>query len=230
MSRAIITICFIILTAFVCQTTQAAENKFFYSDGNIMPGEQWENVLVYNNGTTVNMSGGTVDGIGTHNASTLNISGGNASTVEALDFSTINVTGGNIYGLMSRNNGIITLSGDAYVGSLVAYDFGTILINSGLIDFLSAAGNGKINLYGGKINDSLSVGESTIVNIYGNDLVKIQTGGRFGFGYVHGFWHGSEEFTIDLTGSDTYSHINLVPEPMSLLLFGCSAIILRRKR
>jgi hypothetical protein len=247
MRRAILTICFMVL--IFSSSAIAAENKYFYSSGQILTGEQWENVYVYNDSTVVDMLGGTIvngifsynastvniidghlDGIASHNASTVNITGGQAYNVQPQDFSTINVTGGNVSGLMSWDNSTITLSGDANVHSLSINNYGTLLVNSGLISFLGAGGNGTVNLFGGKITDYLDADDGSIVNIHGNNLTKFQTGGKFGFGYVHGFWSDKEEFIITLSSSEAYTHINLIPEPASVLLFGFGAVALRRKR
>jgi len=229
MRRAIITICFITLLASICQKTQAAQNKFFYSDGNIMPGEQWENVYVYNVGTTVNMLGGNVDGIASFNASTVNISGGYASGVNALDFSTVNVTGGYVSGLDAYDNGTITFSGNASAHSVVAFDSGNIIMTGGTTDYLVGGYSVTIDLYGGTISDLLSVGDLATANIFGYNLSKVPTGGTYGYGQVSGYWENGESFSINLYNPEAYSHIKLIPEPCSLMLLGFGVLALIRK-
>jgi hypothetical protein len=178
------------------------------------------------------MLGGLVDGLGSFDNSTVNIKGGHAYNVETWGNGKINVSGGTVDGLSARINGTITISENASTISVHAFDFGKVIMTGGTAYYLGAGENGIVDLFGGEIIDSLSAGGSSLVNIYGNYLTKFQTGGKYNFGYVHGFWFDSDstEFTIDLSGSETYSRINLIPEPASLLLFGFGALVLRRKR
>ena len=58
MRRVILTIAFTVL--IVSGLTKAAD-KYFYSSGQILPGETWDSVFVYNDGTTIDMTGGLID-------------------------------------------------------------------------------------------------------------------------------------------------------------------------
>ena len=50
------------------QLQAVTENKTFTSSGQILPGEEWNNVYIYNDDTVVDMLGGGADGIGTYDA------------------------------------------------------------------------------------------------------------------------------------------------------------------
>ena len=87
----------------------AVENKDFYSDGNIMPGEQWNIVNIYDTPpdyTTVDMSGGLVDNLIPHNYSIFNMTDGKIFTLIAFDNSTNNLSGGSIYTLDARGESV----------------------------------------------------------------------------------------------------------------------------
>ena len=205
-------------------------DKIFTSSGQIIDGEEWNNVYIYNDDTIVDMLGGDVDGIGTYDASTVNVSGGHVNTLATLEFSTANVSDGFVYGLIASDHSIVNLFGNADLFAPLVRNFGTLNMTGGTVDHLGAIDSGIINLYGGIISDRLISSDSSVVNIYGYDLLKTNTGGKYDYGQVSGFWADGTSFTIDLNGFETYSHINLIPEPYSLILLGLGGLILRRRR
>jgi hypothetical protein len=198
----------IILTA--CGMGVAAEDKTFTSSGQIVDGEEWNNVSIYNDDTIVDMLGGLVDRMDVYDASTLNVTGGYVSTLRASQFSNVNVSGGYVRGPRASDHASVNFSGNASAVSLSADNFGKVNMTGGTADYLGARDSGTINLYGGSITDSLGAWESGVINIFGYDLVKSNSGGRYGYGQVFGFWSDGTEFTIDLNGADTYWRINLI--------------------
>ncbi|MHC4068397.1 MAG: hypothetical protein ACYS18_04215 [Planctomycetota bacterium] len=200
-----------VILCFSAFELTAMEDKIFTSSGQILPGEEWGNVYIYNDDTIVDMLGGLVDGIATYDASTVNVTGGHINTFVALEFSTANLSGGYVYGLDVWDHATADFINNASVFAPRSCDFGTINTVSGIVDHIGAIDSGMLNLYGGVISNYLVALDSSVVNIFGNDLVKTSTGGHYGYGQVYGSWSDGITFTIDLNGSETYSHINLIP-------------------
>jgi len=231
MKTKIITI--LALAQILCFTASellALEDKIFTSSGQILDGEEWNNVHIYNDDTIVDMLGGLVDGIGTYDISTINITGGHVNTLVTLEFSTANVSGGVVAGLYAWDYSTVSVFDTGSVFSLSARgDFGVVNIYGGSAAFVDAYESGTVNLYGGDVSEYLSAPDG-IINIFGYDLSKTSTGGNYGYGFVTGYWIDGTSFSIDLLSPETYSNINLIPEPASLLLlvFGC--FLLKRKK
>jgi hypothetical protein len=100
-------------------------------------------------------------------------------------------------------------------------------MTGGTTEYVAAGYSGTMNLYGGLVTDSLNAWDSATVNIFGYDLVKTNSGGTYGYGQVYGYWLDDTPFTIELSTAETYSHINLIPEPSSLLLLALGSLISR---
>jgi hypothetical protein len=208
-----------------------AQAVTFTGDANIQAGNNWTNVYIYDtppNHTTVTMTGGTVsDSMGIYNASTLNMSGGNVGGLGAVENSTVNISGGSVGGLELYDNATATISQNASIGVAGVGDSSVFNVNGGTITELAAGDNSILNLRGGIITDLLRAYPSAIVNIFGYNLSKTDSGGRFGYGQITGYWLNDSQFTINLSDTDTYSRINLIPEPATLLLLGVGAFLLR---
>jgi len=226
MRNAIITMMVVLLPA---AGASAYPDKYFYSSGQILPGEHWNNVYIYNDDTVVDMLGGGADGIGTYDASTVNILGGYVSTLSTLDLSTANVSGGYVYILGAMGQSTATFSGLAAGMSFGVEDSATLNVTGGMVDAVGAMEQGTLNLRGGVVSDCLGARDLSTVNIFGYNLAKAPTGGTYGYGVVSGYWWDETPFTINLNGSETYSRINLIPEPATLLLLAFGAFALRRK-
>jgi hypothetical protein len=207
------------------------EDKIFTSSGQILPGEEWNSVYVYNDDTVVDMLGGFVEGLGTYDASTVNVTAGEINTLDATDFSTANVSGGDVLSLWAFDSATARLSGTATCFNIGARgSFGVLNMSGGSTEYLGTIESGTLNLYGGVVTDSLGAWDTATINIFGYDLLLTSSGGSYGYGQVSGFWLDHTPFTINLNGEETYTHINLIPEPASLLLLGLGAAFLRRKR
>jgi len=55
--------------------------------------------------------------------------------------------------------------------------------------------------------------------------------GNYGYGFVNGEWEDHTHFSIDLSGSDTYSRVILheIPEPATLLLLALGGLLSRNR-
>jgi len=220
----------VVLIVFLSPVTFAADNKDFYESGQIVAGEVWNMVNIYNDDTVVDMSGGMCDQIWTYHLSTLNITGGQAQ-VWAQDHSVINISDGTISNsAYAYLNSTINYSGSAFGHNLGAFDSGKVYMTGGTIENIGSSDLGIVNLYGGTISDSLFASGSAVINMFGYDLVKSYSGGNYDNGWVSGFWSDDIAFNIDLYGSETYSHINLIPEPFTIWLLGLGCLRFMRKR
>jgi hypothetical protein len=205
----------------------------FTSDGTIQAGDEWMNAYIYDTPpehTTVTMTGGSVlDHMGVRNASTLNMSGGNVGGMGASEFATVNISGGSIGALSIYNNATATISQNADIYVATALWSGIINMNGGIITTLNAMENSTLNLRGGSITDDLNANSFlATINVFGYNLAKTNIGGTYGVGQITGFWQDDLPFTINLSGSDTYSRVNLIPEPTTFLLFGIGTFLLRK--
>lgn len=223
-----------VLLAFLCLPLCAnAASITFYNDGIIQAGDSWGNVYIHDTPpahTTVTMTGGSVnDSMSVYDASIFNMSAGHVVEVQAHNSSTINISGGSISGLLLYNNANATISQNANIYSAAAYS-GIINMNGGTISCLAAVGGSPVvNLRGGAITDYLGADSFALVNVFGYNLAKTDLGGKFGYGQVSGFWQDGLAFAINLGGPEAYSHINLVPEPATLLLISIGGLLLRKK-
>lgn len=217
---------------FVGAVGYGAGDKDFYSDGVIEDGDEYWNVGVYDTPpehTTVDMTGGWVDSMATFDESTVNISGGEVWSIYAAEYSTVNVLGGSVLGLESWDNSLVHILNGAEVDGSRVRGSGTLNMTGGTVDHLGAIESGTINLYGGTILDRLYVTDPGTVYVFGYDLVKTPSGGTYGYGQVYGFWSNGLGFLINLNGEDTYTRVNLIPEPGTLLLFGVASLFVRRR-
>ena len=208
----------------------ALPDKTFTSSGQILPGEEWNSVYIYNDDTIVDMLGGFAEGIGTYDASTVNIIGGHVNTLDATEFSTANVSGGEVYGLWAEDSGTVKLFPNGTVFSLGASGSGTTYMTGGTTEYARAGDSSLMHLYGGAISNYLNAWDSATVNIYGYDFNYDPTAGAWNGGQLTGFWLDHAPFTIDLYDAQTYSHITLIPEPNTLIVLALGALFLTRKK
>jgi hypothetical protein len=204
-------------------------DKIFTSSGYIFPGEVWNTVKIYNDDTVVTMLGGMADFISTYDRSTLNAIYGEAG-VGAFDYSVINIYGGTHWTAYASGHGIVNFSGDAVSQSLATSGFGIVNMIGGSVEDLHAGGSGTFNLYGGIITDSLNAWDSSQVNVFSYGLSKTASGGFYGYGKAYGFWNNGSPFTIDFSTPETYSHVNLIPEPTTFAILSIGRLLLRKRK
>ena len=215
---------------FAAANVQAV-NKAFTESGQIVDGEVWDEVWIYGNDTVVDMLGGSVlDHISSYDFSTLNMTGGDSLGVYAFDNSIANISSGILYSIGAQDYATVNFSSNAETKGIGAQSFGTVNVTGGAVEHVGASESGTVNLYGGIITDYLGASDFAIVNIYGYGFHYDTLAGNLDGGQLTGFWLDETTFTIDLYGIETYSHINLIPEPNSLLLLLFGSFLLRRNR
>lgn len=225
-----------------------ADNKIFTESGQIVDGDIWVMVDIYNDDTVVDMTGGMCDFVKTHDRGTFNMTGGNADG-GAYDNSAMNLIGGTFNSFLADDYGTINLSGFAEGRSLYSRNHGTINITGGILEGVGAVDASTVNvysgsnmgilavtesaiahLYGGLVSDYLGADDDSVIKVYGYNLHKISTGGTYGHGQVFGNWLDDTPFKIDIYDTETYSHIILVPEPSMMALFAIGSMLLKKSR
>ncbi len=191
----------------------------------ISEGDNYENVNVYNDGSLIDMVGGTItDSIRLEDSSTLNMSGGTIGTVYNGNNATVCISNGTISKEIN-SEGTLLISG----GIVDAWGFyinkGTTTITGGNISvdytkFYSDA----INIKGGNIDFGIVTGFGAVINIYGYDLICENEYDNF---IISGYLLDGNPFEMTYSGGET--EINLLPEPATLSLFGLGSIFLKRK-
>jgi hypothetical protein len=139
------------------------------------------------------------------------------------------INDGDLYGEIWMHNDctLDILGGDIF--RLAAYDTTVTDWYDGVMDVLWARGDSIINIYGGGIT-LLSAIDSSIVNLYAYDVIHTYTGGIYDEGQVMGkYLLDDTAFCFDLPNSGTFSHINVIPEPTTLVLLGLGFLALRKR-
>ena len=188
-------------------------NIDFYSDGNVMPGEIWNVVSIYDtptSHTTVNMLGGRIDVLRTFNSSTFNMSSGETYTMITWDNSISNLSGGSIYTLDTVGNSIVNLSDSVNINAISATDLSEININGGSVGGFDAYNNSKINIYSGVITSRIASKDNSVINIFGGDIREVI--------------YAINESSLIFHGNSFYVNGNLMQYGQSARLYGISGI------
>lgn len=161
---------------------------------------------------------------------TLDVLGGTVGTLADYDDTLSNIFGGEILEMWMSNNATANIFGGE-IFKLETLDFSVANIFDGGLNDLTARNNSSVNIYGG---DFLRLGayEDSFIYLYAYDVVYHETGGG-----SHGddpwlegrYYSDNNPFSFDLWGEEVYSHITIVPEPATILLFGLGASLLRRR-
>lgn len=175
-----------------------------YSEGE----ETW--VYMYND-ASADIIGGIIHEFYMYNNAEADITGGHISVVLGQDTSNVNIYAGSDISLLRPN------------------DSSTSNVYDGTVDYLFALGYSNTNIYGG-IFDEIAAEDFSSVNLYVENYDWNPTGGARDGGLLTGIWLGSDEsFNIDLVSEDTINHLNFIPEPTTLFLFGVGGLIVLKR-
>ena len=138
---------------------------------------------------------------------------------------------GEVYGESSIYNDVRL---DIYGGDIAyLWTFNDTITNwyEGEMGYFVTHDNSIANILGGKILIGLGADGDSQINLYAYDIQHHLTGGHWDTGWVEGRYYVTDNyFSFDLWGQDTYSHINIVPEPTSALLLALGVLFLIRKK
>jgi hypothetical protein len=114
------------------------------------------------------------------------------------------------------------------IGYVWAFDNTITNWYDGEMTYLVTNDNSIANIYGGDLLGGLAAVDSSTINLYAHDIVITDTGGHWDIGQVIGTYNlNNEDFIFDLWGSDTYTHINIIPEPATLIFLSFGGCLFR---
>ena len=117
------------------------------------------------------------------------------------------------------------IGGDVY--KLEIYDLTAFDMLGGEMDLLYVHDDTTINIYSGTLS-ALGATENASVDLYAYDVIHHPTGGHFDRGWLEGNYLLNDlYFTFDLNHLDTFSHINVVPEPTTVFLLALGGLLSR---
>jgi hypothetical protein len=140
------------------------------------------------------------------------------------------INDGDVYGEIWMYNDctLDIFGGDIY--RLAAYDTTITDWYNGEMDVLWVNDESIVNIYGGTLSELAAI-EDGQINLCAYDIVHTTTGGHYGIGQVMGYYYSdSSYFSFDLGNLETYSHINIIPEPATLLIMTFGGLFLRKNR
>jgi len=124
------------------------------------------------------------------------------------------INDGDVYGeIWMYNDCTLDILGGE-VSRLAAYDVTVTDWFGGQMLILWARDDSIVNIYGGTLGD-LWAAENSLINLYAYDVIYHPTGGYYNLGWIEGRYLDNDlYFEFDLAGPDTFSHMNVVPQPL----------------
>lgn len=118
------------------------------------------------------------------------------------------------------------------IGKLELTNSVTVNLYRSDIDWLWTGDNSIVNIHGDNIN-WLAAYENSVVNLYAYDVTYHPTGGG-DYGnkeWIDGtFYSDDNSFSFWLYNDEAYSHVNIVAEPATILLFVLGWSFLRKRK
>ena len=163
------------------------------------------------------------------NGSVLTVNGGGASDIDLFDTSSLTV-------LSTSEPYIDFQSGISWI---VPSDNSTLMVSGGITNYIYVKKDATVFIDGGNINlirsiQKPSLGKTITIDcqydswdwIYnGEDVVGI-----------YGKWHNGDDFSIGFLNDttayvfpDTWTHVEVIPEPTSMLMLGLGSLLLKRR-
>lgn len=205
------------------------------STTDVKPDGQVRSLTAYHNSHTI-LSGGKVGLFEVHDYSTVDITAGNTDIIIARENSRVSLVDGCISNLHSMGNSVLNLSG-GNIGLLYIENENEVTVSGGYITHFFNAGYETVTIEGGKIENLGIYGPSTVLYGYDFELGEGLSWGTdgstiLGTGIIRGKWFGqTEPWSINLfERSEETAIYAIVPEPVTVLLFGLGGLIFRRYR
>ncbi len=118
------------------------------------------------------------------------------------------------------------------MGKLELTDYATANIYNGDIEWLFIQGNTVADIYSaGDTLEMFAAGNESLAYIYAYDVIYHPTSGLAGEGWIEGTYISNDlPFSFSFYTDTSYTHVNIVPEPTTVLLFGLGGLLLRKRR
>ena len=207
---------FMMLLLAVCVTTSYGSISDVYgiaSDGIISDGEYGSNVKV-------------------SETSVLTFEGGGAEHVRVFDNAHVTVasTKTPLSGYYDGGGGIYRITPS---------DYSSVTVSGGIVQYIYVGKNSTVFLDGGQINliqsiQYASVGKSITIDCQKDSWSWIGEGEDITG--ITGTWHNGNDFSIEFLNADvplfpdTWKHVDVIPEPASMVLLGVGGIFLKKRR
>ena len=123
---------------------------------------------------------------------------------------------------------------------IVPSDNSAVTISGGAINYIYVQKNATVWLDGGQINLIRSIQKPSLGKTITIDCEKDTwswIGEEDNYTGITGTWHNGEDFTITFLNDtiqnkfpDTWTHVQVIPEPASMILLGLGGIFLNKRR
>jgi hypothetical protein len=135
--------------------------------------------------------------------------------------------------LHTYNDVTVRMYGGA-VHQFYMYDSSALSVyGPGSVDYLYLYENTSVSFFGSTYMNELYIDPASMaqVKLYAYGVNFQERIGHPGEGTIYGHWTGNDMlFNIDLVGSGAYSHIQIVPEPVTLALLGLGGLAVFKRR
>jgi len=110
-------------------------------------------------------------------------------------------------------------------------DYATANIYNGEIEWLFIKDNTIVNIHAARDTlEMFAAGNESLAYLYAYDVTYHPTGGLKNDGWIEGIYISSDTpFSFSFYNDTSYSHVNIVPEPTSILLLSVGMIGVRAK-
>jgi len=140
------------------------------------------------------------------------------------------ITAGDVFGEIYMYNDATADMFAGEVGKLETHDLTHFNFLGGDLTDLRIHGNGTADFSNGELN-RLGIDGNGLLNLYAYDVTIYTTGGYYDRGWIEGKYFSDDSyFSFDFVLTNTHEHINIVPEPASLMLFCLGGLLLRKRR
>jgi hypothetical protein len=145
------------------------------------------------------------------------------------DFGHHDILDGDTYGEIEMSNDATADMWGGDVFELRALDNSRFNMYGGTMDILMVRNNSIANIYSGAISFlDIHSDNDILVNLYAYNVIYHPTEGNNG--WMEGnYVRNNQHFAFNI-GAPDISHINIVPEPTTILLLSLGSILLRNKR